>query len=86
MGTIFANPVLAMPNVCQALVPGGRLCMIVWRRKIDNDWVHRAETVVERYLEEDEGSGCRPRPGSSVPALRAFRRRFTCNLQGHGIA
>ena len=36
MGTMFfANPVPAMRNVRQALVPGGRLVMVVWRRRID---------------------------------------------------
>src|ERR1700710_1043650 len=47
-GTMFfANPVAAIRNVRQALIPGGRLCVVVWRRKLDNDWLHRAETVVE---------------------------------------
>ena len=68
MGTMFfANPVPAMRNVCQALVPGGRLCMVVWRRKTENEWMHRAETVVERFVEEDEDSEeltCGPGPFS----------------------
>jgi SAM-dependent methyltransferase len=57
MGTMFfANPVPAMRNVREALVPGGRLCMVVWRRKLENDWMHRAELVVEKFVEEDEDS------------------------------
>jgi SAM-dependent methyltransferase len=68
MGTMFfANPVPAMRNVCQALVPGGRLCMVVWRRKTENEWMHRAETVVEKFVEEDEDSDeltCGPGPFS----------------------
>jgi SAM-dependent methyltransferase len=72
MGTMFfANPVPAMRNVLRALVPGGRLCMVVWRRKLENDWVHRAEKVVERYLEEDEDSEeptCGPGPFSMADA------------------
>jgi SAM-dependent methyltransferase len=72
MGTMFfANPVPAMRNVRRALVPGGRLCMVVWRRKLENDWVHRAEKVVERYLEEDEDSEeptCGPGPFSMADA------------------
>jgi ubiquinone/menaquinone biosynthesis C-methylase UbiE len=43
----FANPVAALRNVSKALVPGGRLCAVVWRRKLDNEWVHRAELVVD---------------------------------------
>jgi SAM-dependent methyltransferase len=51
MGTMFfANPVAALRNVRKALVPGGRLCMVVWRRKLDNDWLHRAELTVEQFV------------------------------------
>jgi ubiquinone/menaquinone biosynthesis C-methylase UbiE len=68
MGTMFfANPVPALRNVREALVPGGRFCMVVWRRKIENDWVHRSEQVVERFLEEPEESDeptCGPGPFS----------------------
>ncbi len=68
MGTMFfANPVPAMRNIRQALVPGGRLCMVVWRRKVENVWMHRAEQVVERFVEEEEDSEeptCGPGPFS----------------------
>jgi SAM-dependent methyltransferase len=71
-GTMFfANPVAAMRNVRQALVPGGRLCIVVWRRKLDNDWLHRAEKVVERYVEEPEETDeptCGPGPFSMANA------------------
>jgi ubiquinone/menaquinone biosynthesis C-methylase UbiE len=67
-GTMFfANPVVALRNVRATLVPGGRLCMVVWRRKSENEWLHRAEQVVERYVEEDEDSDeptCGPGPFS----------------------
>jgi SAM-dependent methyltransferase len=68
MGTMFfANPVPAMRNLRRALVPGGRLCMVVWRRKVENEWVRRAELVVERFVEEPEESDeptCGPGPFS----------------------
>ena len=71
-GTMFfANPVVAMRNVRQALVPGGRLCMVVWRRKLDNDWLHRAERVVERSLTRPEATDeptCGPGPFSMASA------------------
>ncbi len=63
----FANPVQALRNIRGALRPGGRLCAVVWRRKLDNPWVHRAEKVVEQYLEEPEESDeptCGPGPFS----------------------
>lgn len=54
-GTMFfASPVPALRNVRGGLVPGGRLCMVVWRRKLDNEWLHRAELAVENWLEEPD--------------------------------
>jgi SAM-dependent methyltransferase len=72
MGTMFfANPVVALRNVREALAPGGRLCMVVWRRKLDNEWVHRAEQTVEQFLTEPEESDeptCGPGPFSMADA------------------
>ena len=68
MGVMFfANPVQALRNIRGALRPGGRLVAIVWRRKLDNAWVHRTEQVVENYLEEPEETDeptCGPGPFS----------------------
>jgi SAM-dependent methyltransferase len=71
-GTMFfANPVVALRNVRRALVPGGRLCMVVWRRKLDNEWLHRAERVVERFLTRPDVTDeptCGPGPFSMASA------------------
>jgi ubiquinone/menaquinone biosynthesis C-methylase UbiE len=61
-GTMFfADPVAALRNVRGALVPGGTLVMVVWRQKVDNDWLYRAEQIVERIVtrpeEYDEPTG-----------------------------
>jgi SAM-dependent methyltransferase len=67
----FANPVQALRNIRQALAPGGRLCAVVWRRKLDNEWVHRAEQVVDEYLDHPEESDeptCGPGPFSMANA------------------
>jgi SAM-dependent methyltransferase len=67
----FANPVQALRNVRAALRPGGTLCAVVWRRKLDNDWVHRTELAVEKYLERPEESDvptCGPGPFSMADA------------------
>jgi SAM-dependent methyltransferase len=67
----FANPVAALRNVRESLAPGGRLCAVVWRRKEDNQWVRRAELVVEEYLEHPEESDeptCGPGPFSMANA------------------
>ena len=72
MGTMFfANPVAALRNVREALAPGGLLNMVVWRRKLDNEFIYRAEQVVDRYLEEPEESEvprCGPGPFSMANA------------------
>ena len=72
MGTMFfARPVIALRNVRNALAPGGVLNMVVWRRKLDNEWLHRAELVVAEYLDEPEESDaprCGPGPFSMANA------------------
>jgi ubiquinone/menaquinone biosynthesis C-methylase UbiE len=71
-GTMFfANPVAALRNVREALAPGGRLCMVVWRRKLDNPWLQRSEVAVEQWVTEDEDSDeptCGPGPFSMANA------------------
>jgi SAM-dependent methyltransferase len=67
----FANPVQALRNIRGALRSGGRLVAVVWRRKLDNPWLHRAEQVVEQYLEEPEEPEdvrCGPGPFSMANA------------------
>jgi SAM-dependent methyltransferase len=72
MGVMFfANPVQALRNIHGALRPGGHLVAVVWRRKVDNEWLHRAELVVEQYLdepEEPEDVRCGPGPFSMANA------------------
>jgi SAM-dependent methyltransferase len=71
-GTMFfASPVAALRNVRRALAPGGRLCMVVWRRKLDNPWMHRAEQVVKPLVEvpeETDEPRCGPGPFSMADA------------------
>lgn len=71
-GTMFfANPVAAMRNVSGALMPGARLAMVVWRAKLDNDWLLRAQTITERFVqrpEEYDEPTCGPGPFSMANA------------------
>jgi SAM-dependent methyltransferase len=71
-GTMFfVSPVAALRNVRGALVPGGRLVMVVWRRRIDNDWLYRAQTIVEGIVsrpEEYDEPTCGPGPFSMADA------------------
>ena len=71
-GTMFfANPVAALRNVREALVPGGRLCAVVWRRKLDNPWLYAPEVAVKEIVTPDENSDeptCGPGPFSMANA------------------
>ena len=71
-GTMFfANPVVALRNVRGAMAPGAPLCMVVWRRKLDNEWMHRAEVIAERYLTHPDHTDeptCGPGPFSMAGA------------------
>jgi SAM-dependent methyltransferase len=52
-GTMFfANPVAAFRNVLRALEPGSRFVCVVWRRKLDNPWLHVAEEVVKPLVSQ----------------------------------
>jgi SAM-dependent methyltransferase len=72
MGVMFfANPVAALRNVREAMAPGGRMCIVVWRRKLDNPWLRRAEEVANRHLEEPDETDeptCGPGPFSMADA------------------
>lgn len=71
-GTMFfANPVAALRNVRQSLVPGAPLVMVVWRRRIDNDWLYRAQTIVEGIVsrpDEYDEPTCGPGPFAMADA------------------
>jgi ubiquinone/menaquinone biosynthesis C-methylase UbiE len=68
----FANPVAALRNVRRAMSPGGKVCFVVWRRREDNPWMHRAETIVKPLVPEpDENTDearCGPGPFSMANA------------------
>jgi ubiquinone/menaquinone biosynthesis C-methylase UbiE len=72
MGTMFfVSPVAALRNVRQSLVPGGRLAMVVWRRREDNLWLYRAQQIVEGIVsrpEEYDDPTCGPGPFSMANA------------------
>jgi SAM-dependent methyltransferase len=72
MGTMFfANPVAALRNVREALLPAGRLVIVVWRSKLENDWLYRAQTITERFVtkpEEYDEPTCGPGPFSMANA------------------
>jgi SAM-dependent methyltransferase len=71
-GTMFfANPVAGLRNVREALVPGGGLVMVVWRDRTANDWIYRAQQIVERFIarpQEYDEPTCGPGPFSMAGA------------------
>jgi ubiquinone/menaquinone biosynthesis C-methylase UbiE len=71
-GTMFfARPVAAMRNVKRALGPEGLLCMVVWRKREDNPWVHVAERVVRDRVpgrHDSDQPTCGPGPFSMSSA------------------
>jgi ubiquinone/menaquinone biosynthesis C-methylase UbiE len=71
-GTMFfANPVVAMRHVRGSLAPEGELVMVVWRRREENDWLYRAQTIVEQIVqrpEEYDEPTCGPGPFSMADA------------------
>jgi SAM-dependent methyltransferase len=71
-GTMFfASPVAAMRNLRAALKPDGQLCMVVWRKREDNPWIHLAEKVVRDLVPENHDSDeptCGPGPFSMASA------------------
>ncbi len=89
MGVMFfANPVAAFRNIRGALAPGGRLCAVVWRRKLDNPWVKRAEQVTERYLEEPEEADeptCGPGPFSMADADTVSHQLLIAGFENPGF-
>jgi ubiquinone/menaquinone biosynthesis C-methylase UbiE len=67
----FANPVAAMRNVRRALKSGSTLCLVVWRKREDNAFIHVAEKVVRDLVPErhdSEEPTCGPGPFSMASA------------------
>ena len=67
----FASPVMALRNVRAALVPGGRLCMVVWRSKAANEGLAIPEEAVRALLGDHEDGDqvtCGPGPFSMASA------------------
>ena len=72
MGTMFfISPVAALRNVRQSLKPGSKLVMVVWRRREDNEWLYRAQQIVEGIVQrpdEFDEPTCGPGPFSMANA------------------
>lgn len=73
-GTMFfTSPGAALRNIRRALVPGGALHFIVWRKREDNPWLHEAELRVREIVpvvshEQTKEVHCGPGPFSMAGA------------------
>jgi SAM-dependent methyltransferase len=86
MGTMFfVSPVPALRNVRQSLVPGGQLTMVVWRQREDNEWLYRAQQVVEGIVsrpEEYDEPTCGPGPFSMANADTVTGQLIAAGFEG----
>ena len=65
------RPVQALRNVRRALLPGGTLCIVVWRKRDDSPWIRVAQQVVEGIVpmvEPTHAVTCGPGPFSMASA------------------
>lgn len=72
-GTMFfLSAVGALRNVHRHLKPGGRLAMVVWRKREDNAWLYDAQVAVRAIIPEEEEAKdqvtCGPGPFSMASA------------------
>lgn len=73
-GVMFLlSPVQGFRNVHRSLAPGGRLCVVVWRKREDNPWLNIAERIVRELIPEDahakkDAVTCGPGPFSMISA------------------
>jgi len=73
-GVMFlVSPVQGFRNVHRSLAPGGRLCVVVWRKREDNPWLNIAERIVRELIPEDAHANsdavtCGPGPFSMISA------------------
>jgi SAM-dependent methyltransferase len=86
MGTMFfISPVAALRNVRKSLVPGGQLTTVVWRRREDNEWLYRAQEVVEGIVsrpEEYDEPTCGPGPFSMANADTVTDQMIAAGFEG----
>jgi ubiquinone/menaquinone biosynthesis C-methylase UbiE len=71
-GTMFfANPVAALRRVRASMVPGGKLVIVVWRAKVENEWLYLGQQITERFVtkpEDYDEPTCGPGPFSMANA------------------
>jgi SAM-dependent methyltransferase len=86
MGTMFfISPVAALRNVRSSLASGSQLTMVVWRRREDNEWLYRAQQVVEGIVsrpDEYDEPTCGPGPFSMANADTVTDQLIAAGFEG----
>jgi SAM-dependent methyltransferase len=86
MGTMFfTSPVAALRNVRSSLASGSQLTMVVWRRREDNEWLYRAQQVVEGIVsrpDEYDEPTCGPGPFSMANADTVTDQLIAAGFEG----
>jgi SAM-dependent methyltransferase len=78
-GTMFfADSAAAFANIAAALRPEGRLVLLVWQRREDNDWVLAIDAAL--------GDAAQPPPPGADPFSLGDPEATTCILEGAGFA
>jgi ubiquinone/menaquinone biosynthesis C-methylase UbiE len=84
-GTMFfQSPVAALRNMKKSLAPGGKLSIVVWRKREDNPWMHIAEMIARKFIPEPETHDeptCGPGPfsmnGADMVSDQLLKAGFT---------
>jgi SAM-dependent methyltransferase len=78
-GTMFfSDPAVAFANVAAALRPEGRLVLLVWQRREDNEWARAIDAVL--------GDAAQPTPPGSDPFSLGDAEATRRLLEGAGFA
>jgi SAM-dependent methyltransferase len=80
----FADPAQALQNVRSSLRAGGKLCIVVWRRLEDNDWLQVPARVVRAFLPDKEEKPAAP-PGGPGPFSMASADVTSAELRRAGF-
>lgn len=85
-GTMFFNfPGAALRNLRKALVPGGELTMVVWRKRDENPWLYEAEQCVREIVPVVEADASEQPTCGPGPFSMAGPDMVSAMMQGAGF-
>jgi len=85
-GTMFFNfPGAALRNLHRALVPGGELTMVVWRKRDENPWLYEAEQCAREIVPVVEAEASSQPTCGPGPFSMAGPDMVSAMMQGAGF-